>query len=227
MEENIILKINKLLALQSSTNDNEAQTALLMANKLMMKYKLTFEDLKLYNTEFVEYRTSVFYHTRLNIWVEDLAEIIATNCCCIFYSSKSVGKQSLCVIFKGYKNDIEFCVRLFNYAYEYLINRLDAFKKECKANNKNISAKEIRKITDNYGIGFTKGLNEMFIEQGRREKVENGGNWLEVTKVPNVLIKELQNIPEWNACTIEHDEKHYNNGLNDGLGFTFNRKLNE
>lgn len=41
MVEDIILKIQKLLALSKSSNENEAQNAMLKAQQLLIKYKLS------------------------------------------------------------------------------------------------------------------------------------------------------------------------------------------
>ena len=51
MDENIILKIKKLLALSKSSNQNEAQNAMLKAQKLLIKYKLSLQEIESYSIE--------------------------------------------------------------------------------------------------------------------------------------------------------------------------------
>ncbi|MFR2890971.1 MAG: DUF2786 domain-containing protein, partial [Clostridium butyricum] len=49
--EDIILKIQKLLALSKSSNENEAQNAMLKAQQLLIKHKLSLKDVELYSCE--------------------------------------------------------------------------------------------------------------------------------------------------------------------------------
>ena len=46
VDSGIILKIQKLLALASSSNENEAQAAMMKAQEMLAKYKLSMKDVQ-------------------------------------------------------------------------------------------------------------------------------------------------------------------------------------
>lgn len=64
---NIREKIEKLLRLSESPNENEAQAALLKARKLMMENKLSESDFKDTKQEPIEIVTGITYTKRSNI----------------------------------------------------------------------------------------------------------------------------------------------------------------
>lgn len=82
--EDIIIKIQGLLALSKSSNENEAQNAMVVAQRLLIKHKLSIKDVEQYKDENIkinENRTGVKFRG-LN-WKSNLARVIADNfgCC--------------------------------------------------------------------------------------------------------------------------------------------------
>lgn len=86
MDENIILKIKKLLALSKSSNQNEAQNAMLKAQKLLIKYKLSLQEIESYSIEKIkieDFKTNQKF--RGKSWKGNLAQVIADNFGCFLY----------------------------------------------------------------------------------------------------------------------------------------------
>lgn len=50
----VIIKIKKLLALSKSTNKNEAQNAMLKAQQLLIKHKISLQEVESYEEENIE-----------------------------------------------------------------------------------------------------------------------------------------------------------------------------
>lgn len=64
MDIKIVERIKKLLALSESSNEHEAQLAMLKAQELLVKHKLTIKEVKefkVYNSEIKEKISSVSF----------------------------------------------------------------------------------------------------------------------------------------------------------------------
>ena len=94
-------KIKKLLSLSKSTNEHEAQAALLKAKQLMAEHKISEADLGNMNEEIEYLYTDVSYTKRKNIWIMVLAELIAENYCCQNFVSRQKHAQTRIVAFVG------------------------------------------------------------------------------------------------------------------------------
>lgn len=85
-QKEIIIKIQKLLALSKSSNQNEAQNAMLKAQKLLIKYKLSLQEVESFSKENVkieDFRTEQKF--RGKSWKSNLAKVIADNFRCFMY----------------------------------------------------------------------------------------------------------------------------------------------
>lgn len=83
MVEDIILKIQKLLALSKSSNENEAQNAMLKAQQLLIKHKLSLKDVELYSSENIKVDSfNTEQRFRGQSWKSNLAQVIADNFSC-------------------------------------------------------------------------------------------------------------------------------------------------
>ncbi len=85
MEESIKIKIQKLLTLAKDATDEESQTAMLHARKLMLKHNIQESELV---SSFVNDKTVVnerVYRNKLIWWHRKLAQIIARHFRCSYY----------------------------------------------------------------------------------------------------------------------------------------------
>ena len=157
----VLDKIAKALNLgTNNSNENEAQSAILAAQRLMAKYHISQEEVNDFindndsqDTEVIEERGE----NELNNdkWKRLLMVTIAKNFRCdVFYRG---GK----IILVGEKDDIQISKRVYLYAKQAILNN---FKKFFKENYQTaiIYNSTRNKYKRDYELGFIKGLSEKF-----------------------------------------------------------------
>lgn len=83
MDNKILSKVQNLLELAyDAPNDEEGQTALLMAQKLMVKHNLSISDIKTYQQNDNIGETVGHWEYRMVWWKETLAAILGENFRC-------------------------------------------------------------------------------------------------------------------------------------------------
>ena len=152
--EEALDKIRKCLALTASPNENEAKTALMMARRLMVEYKIGDIDLKEDNVEkIVETRdTPISYTTIRDNWISYLNGLISPRYCCRSFERREYGKKTRYISFIGFSADLDVCVPAFELAVSTIRNTI-------------ISRKYSKQEAHNYAMGFIKGLKLAFEEQ--------------------------------------------------------------
>ena len=159
MNENtdkIVEKIKKLLALADkaqNTNENEAQAALLKAQKLMAEYGVSVEG----NTEEAHTYKFVVCNTPKNKGFRThLACIIGDNFRC-----KPImhGNQ---VAFLGRSEDVDICVSAFEFAYAFA--RRNGDREFRRAHRE---GRDPRNVFNSYAMGFLSGLRHKLAEQSK------------------------------------------------------------
>lgn len=130
---NIKDKIEKLLRLSESPNENKAKAALLKARKLMMEHKLSEADFKvLEKQEPVKIETGIYFTKKTNYWIAQLLTVIAPNYACNNYMNKKYRKKSHQAIIYGFKEDAELCERVFKYAVDCVMSWIKELKKSMR-----------------------------------------------------------------------------------------------
>lgn len=109
--EQIMEKIQKLLALSESDNEHEAISASLMAQKLLAKYNIDLEAVtgKEEEQEIEEVRADVGTG---NSWKYELSNVVARN-----YRCKNYYHGSDVMVFHGYRQDIVIARRVYMYLF--------------------------------------------------------------------------------------------------------------
>lgn len=163
--DNIILKIQKLLALSKSSNDNEAQNAMMMAQRLLIKYKLSMKDIEQYENQDIkvdENRTEIKFRGRN--WKSNLSQVIADNFgCYLFYRTGRTHE----ICFYGKEEDVIICNIMLQYAIKCINSNGDKLIKKLKQDRRR---KHFEGIKSDYALGFVKGLDERFKEQIKSNK---------------------------------------------------------
>ena len=179
MKEKIIDRIRKLLALATSSNENEAQSAMLMAQKLMAQHNIEMsqvEDAPV-DHEVVEEEADKKRHRTK--WKRKLADVVAHNFKCdIFFR----GNGSYATIFVGKKESIEICKSVYNAAVLFIDKE---FSKYWNEEGKWLSWFDGTRIEralsdsivmkDSYARGFIHRLQERFEEQNVKAEQEGWG----------------------------------------------------
>lgn len=160
----ILEKISKTLRLgKQNNNENEAQAAILAAQRLMTKYKITEEDINDFLNENDKQDNEVIEENAENEinndkWKRSLMITIAKNFRCdVYYHG---GK----LVIVGAKEDILISKRVYLYAKQAILNSFKNFFRdnyEYYAEDTSIRNKCKRE----YALGFIKGLSEKFEEQ--------------------------------------------------------------
>ncbi len=165
-ENKVIDKIEKLLALSSSSNENEARAAMMKAQELMAKYEIKREQLK--DGEQEERRIVNFSSVPFrDEWIHMVSGVIAENfrCRCITVQMRGTG-GSFRIRFYGYEEDAEICINIFNYAVKVVRNRFVTLRAIYAE-----AGREFRRNEKmNYIEGFCHGLDRNFEEQKKQSQ---------------------------------------------------------
>lgn len=152
-------KVKKLLALADSPNENEAQTAMLKAQELMVKHKLTMRDVEEVVEKQVVTMTTTHQKFRNTKWKAILGKVISDNFLCESLSQVNQN-HSARVCFVGLEEDVDICVAVFNYAVKYVDKNVARLRR--KYYDAGQSAKGVEEA---YAIGFCHGLRENYMAQ--------------------------------------------------------------
>lgn len=206
-----VKKIKNCLALAKSPNENEARSALLMARKLMAKYKISKKDLNDESEqEVAKELTGVTYSVRRDPWIADLANTIAEYHCCKSFQSREKRKQVAEIGFIGLTDDVPMCMETFKYAVKYIRSVTDKLRKKSDVS-----------VADGYGFGFVTSLYTTY----HKQQEEN--NWGLILSVPDAvtnITNGLKKCPKHiKQKTI--DGKAFTKGFNDGRNFNSQKKI--
>lgn len=216
--EDIILKIKKLLALSKSSNEHEAQNAMIMAQKLLAKHKLSMKYVEDFNTSKVE-GIATGAKFRGKSWKNNLAQVIANNFGCYVYVQTYYSKE---ICFLGKEEDITICNIMLTYAIKCITQNSDRIIKMLKKDKRR---KNFKTIKNDYALGFICGLNQRFEEQIKKNK-----EWgLVLTKDKEVIEKfeEFKKGAKEVKCFSRFDKNVavYNRGVRDGKEFDISNKI--
>jgi len=217
MKNDIIVKIQKLLALSESSNENEAKNAMLKAQQLLVKNKITMQEvqsLKPKDIEICTKRTDVTF-TKAK-WKCSLANVIAENFCCYSYIAS---RRTNRIVFIGKTEDVYICNLVFNYA----LDTIDASVKALRYAyyKQNASTKGLQ---SDYAIGFVLGLKKSFDAQKKQNS--EWGLVLAKDKAVEDAYKALNftNTVQLKSKYNGHLQA-YNIGKEDGEKFSISDKI--
>lgn len=180
----IIKKIRGLLAVaKDNCNDNESQSAFLMAQKLMIKNRITLsmvEDSDSIQEEIQKVQVTAF--KTLFWWERTLAQIISKNFRVKNYTNSiyeeikgKKKKVKRAIFFYGFEEDVSLAKEMFVLAYDalsyYSSNYIDSFYNQRNAKR---SIAVTNKIKNSYMNGFLIGMEEKFNIQVTQMEQEYG-----------------------------------------------------
>ena len=220
--EEIILKIQKLLALSKSSNQNEAQNAMLKAQKLLMKHKLSMQDIENYSSDNIkieDFKTEQRF--RGKSWKSNLANIIANNFGCFLYY-KTGNRQVHTVCFYGKEEDVIIANIMFEYAVKCINLEGNKLVKRMKQDKRR---KHFDGIKTDYAIGFIVGLEERF-----RNQLKENAEWGLVLQKDQVVIDSYNKFSSGFGKISVNEKfsrhlKAYKQGEEDGKKFDISDKI--
>ncbi|MDT2527135.1 DUF2786 domain-containing protein [Lactococcus petauri] len=209
----IIKKIKGLLAIsKDNANDEECQSAFVLAQKLMIQYQIdqslideTICSKKNINEQEV---TSL---KKLYRWERTLAAVVANNFRVKHYIKVSGARGKL--IFYGLPNDLELSKEVYIFAYESILYFSKQFVSnkisECltsqgkwdkrRSQSRRAYSESLKKA---YIKGFLSGLNQKFSEQ----KSTLSNDVMLLTKVPEIVEESYKELSK-SFSTYGNEEK--------------------
>jgi len=161
LNNKLIVKIQKLLALSESSNKHEAELCMLKAQELLAKHKLSLKEIKehkIFNSAIKEKRTRVTF-TKAK-WKAELAQLIADNFGCYrFFKTRRTNT----IVFFGRQEDVAVCNIVLDYAIDYINSAVRRLRYRYR--QKGYSS--TKGLENDYAMGFINGMRAKFEEQKR------------------------------------------------------------
>ena len=152
-KEQLVEKVKKLLALAGNNpNENEAQAAMLKAQKMIAEYNLEITDGEEKDAIVIKQAQ----HPGNKGFRTQLAVILAENFRCKAFMTNGI------VTFIGYEADVNVCTEVFNYAYKVACAGARKIKREYQ-----LAGYSITGVKNSYFFGFCAGIKEVLDQQCR------------------------------------------------------------
>jgi hypothetical protein len=217
--EDVIRKIQKALALAGNNpSEAEAQTAMLMAQRLMAEHNIHMTEVA--EARSVEEKQKI---DRMQVdikeilwWKWELANIVADNFRC--HTTKSANRS---INFYGLEDDVVLCEMVFVYAMTTIIYLSKKYIRETVEKGQRLRAVPLK---NGYIEGFLRGLRHAF-----RNQVESVGGMALVLVKPEVLVRYVEDrkfgktAPSRNLT--DYDNGAMSAGYQDGLNFNHESKV--
>lgn len=219
-DKDIRSTIQKLLNLahDKGATEAESQAALLKAKELMMKYNLDNVEVSQSSNntnsrDVKRYMTDITFTKRTEVWIADLAHLIAKNSRCMSFFTHGYGDQKRTIGFYGYDEDLQICVVMFNYALYCIWDHFPEIRNNLKEKY-GFGIKQSRPYTDGYAIGFITGMRDAFEKQYEEHKQEWGLVALTPTAVIEYVENKVTSVDLGKGPSI--DRNSYHQGVKDG-----------
>ena len=148
----LIQKLFNLGDKERNDSDQEAELAILKAQRLMAKYDISIEEVK--EEKEPEYAHEMCEHKWNYGYRIPLAQVLAKNFRCELYER---GKS---IVFMGRKVDAAICRQTFEFAYKYIMKRGNQ-----EYNRRYEMGYTTRGVFNSYAKGFIIGLKKSLDEQ--------------------------------------------------------------
>lgn len=219
MNEKIVSKIKKLLALSKSENEHESQNAMLKVQEMLMKHKLSLKDVEESNIETIstEERETEFTFTKAQ-WKARLGQLIADNLSCYCFLRTYKSRR---IVFFGRDDDVAIAEITFKYAMDFINSEVGKLRR--KAYKEGYSAIGIE---NDYALGFMSGLKARFDEQKSKHE-----EWGLVLVKPKEVIEGYEEMKKNFGKTFSPNTKYQGNadayykGEKDGKEFDITNKI--
>lgn len=211
-------KIQKLLSLATSPNENEARAALLKAKELMAKHKMSEDDFK--KEEELKHLIceDVIWTTDSGkIWMVDLCTLIANNYMCTAAWQTRRGTRTHTLVITGFEDDARVCGDVIGYVVGFMENATRSL-------TRGMDFDEAMATQTSYARGFILGL-ELAFDAQKEEHPE----WGLVVVKPKEVEEYEQNLGSRDVKTKKQafDPLAYLKGQNDGENFNAQRVIGE
>lgn len=210
--DKIIDKIDKLLRLSRSDNENEARAAMIKAQELIAKHNINRNELGQEEERQVVTMTSQAFREE---WVQMLAGVIASNfrCRAVILTMYS---GSFKIRFFGFYEDAAVCINIFQYAIKVIRKRFGTLRAIYENADRKFGGGE----KFSYVTGFCAGLQKNFDEQK-----QNDNQFALALMIPeevNNFVDRIPGVEQRNFQEPKQSRTHrllLQNGYVDGKAF--------
>ena len=214
----IINRIQKLLALSTSNFKEEAESALLKAQKLMLLHGLASEDVALNSPDHEAVVEREVYHSQAPLWHGRLAVILQSNfrCKTIWHTQYRNNKKMRVMTFIGHEQDAEVAAA----AYAFAIALIKYNQRCIKKRFPHVTSAYL----NTYIQGFLRGIEDKFREQVKKEE------WGLILVTPALVEKHYNGYkpvavkPRGRAAELSKNDNAFSKGYQDGKTFDPDRK---
>ena len=154
MDKNqVIEKVKKLLALSGNNpNEQEAQSALLKAQKMLAEYNISMAEVETVSPEKIVTKQGT--HPNNNGYRISLGQVLAKNFRCeVFLMGNNIA-------FMGYPTDVEICTAVFDYTYKVIRSNGQRIERQYKKEGRSLHG-----VFNSYAKGFIRGIQSALDEQ--------------------------------------------------------------
>lgn len=222
INDKILAKIRNLLTLaQDGGNDEESQTALTMAQKLMLKHKISHNELSASPEQKIVVKSLSIYK-RIYWWEKVLVKIIAENFRVMFFvqSSKLPHQKSVQrkLVLMGYPEDVELAYEVFHLAGQ-------AMKYYASHHLRVVDGERVVSATmrKSYYQGFMDGLEHKF-QQQRQEFIQENDRYALIIQTPQEVQDKFNQ--EIKGALAFRSPKYKKNALAYRDGYAKGNRLN-
>lgn len=178
--ESIIKKIKGLLAIaDDAKNDEESQSAFLLAQKLMIKHDIQQIEIENSTEKQEIIKGQAVSHKKLFWWEKRLAGIISKNFKVKFYYHNKIldgeKRTKTSIIFFGFNNDVKLAKEMYVLAYDAICKYSEKYVKNYYKEVFAIRTKaKTNELKNSYMLGFLNGLKRKFELQIKEMEQEFG-----------------------------------------------------
>lgn len=230
INEAIIKKIKGLLAIANDNKDDEeSQSAFLLAQKLMIKHNISMASVEGTTEKIAIQKGQVTAYKKLFWWERKLAIIISDNFRVKNYINwkrlnGSVQRKNA-IMFFGYEQDVELAKEMYILAYDALKFYSNKFVENYYQNKRLRLHRITADVKDSYMRGFLEGLDNKFLEQVEKMEQEYGLMLLtpkEVESSYNEFSKDFGKLRSLKIPNISEIEA-YHEGFSDAKSIDYTK----
>ena len=211
VNESIVKKIKGLLAIANDNkNDEESQSAFLLAQKLMLKHNISVSTVEANNEKSSIEEGQVTAYKKLFWWERKLAIIISKNFMVKNFVNtkklKNEKQRKSALMFLGFEKDVELAKEMYILAYDALKLYSSRFAEEYYQYETERLHKTTMRVKSSYMRGFLEGLEDKFKDQVEQMQQEHGLMLLvpkEVEESYDELSKDFGKGANWRIPPIE------------------------
>jgi len=170
MENKIIEKIQKLLALSGSANENESKAAMVKAQELMAKHNIEMQSIENHDSEYIREKTDNY--KRESVEEKYIASILCKYFFVSIVRTRKSGYSYLNIV--GEKNNVKTAIHM----RQYLTNTFKALWREYK-----IETGAAQKAKQSFYLGLFNGFCDKMKEQRAKTEEKYGLVLVNDTKI--------------------------------------------